>query len=137
MKSRDELGRFTFSGETILKRGYPMLYLPTHKRAKKNGYVFEHIVVAEKMLGRSLTDSEVVHHIDEDKMNNNPDNLMIFTNNQEHVRFHWASRCEKYCYDDKMYTMMELAEFAGIGYERMYQRIKKLHWDINRAVEEV
>ena len=74
---------------TVYIHGYPMLYLPNHKRAKKNGYVFEHIVVAEAMLGRSLTDSEVVHHIDEDKTNNNPDNLMIFTNNQEHVRFHW------------------------------------------------
>ena len=32
----------------------------------------EHRVVAEQMLGRPLKPGEVVHHIDEDKRNNNP-----------------------------------------------------------------
>lgn len=51
-----------------------------HPRAKprKNGkYIMEHILVMEKELGRFLEPHEIVHHIDEDKLNNHPDNLFL------------------------------------------------------------
>lgn len=50
-----------------------------------NGYVYEHILVAEKKLGRQLAPGEVVHHIDEDRMNNHPDNLKVYPSNQRHL----------------------------------------------------
>jgi hypothetical protein len=47
---------------------------------------YEHIVIAERVLGRPLhslgrghPDTEVVHHIDGDKTNNAPSNLLICT----------------------------------------------------------
>ena len=48
----------------------------------------EHRVVAEQMLGRPLKPGEVVHHIDENKRNNNPKNLMVFSSQAEHAAFH-------------------------------------------------
>lgn len=48
----------------------------------------EHRVVAEKILGRKLSAEEVVHHIDGNKRNNSPDNLMVFRNKAEHSRYH-------------------------------------------------
>ena len=48
----------------------------------------EHRVVAEQMLGRSLRPGEVVHHIDGNKRNNAPENLMVFASQAEHVRWH-------------------------------------------------
>lgn len=48
----------------------------------------EHRVVAELMLGRALKPGEVVHHIDGNKRNNNPDNLMVFSSQKEHAAFH-------------------------------------------------
>ena len=44
-------------------KGYVMVRRPDHPRARKNGYVLEHILVAEEMLGRPLEPGEEVHHI--------------------------------------------------------------------------
>ena len=47
-----------------------------------------HRVVAELMLGRPLKPGEVVHHIDGDKRNNEPKNLMVFENQAAHAQWH-------------------------------------------------
>lgn len=61
---------------------------PDHPRAHPNGYVYEHIVVAEQAIGRALNPAEVVHHCDGNKLNNHPDNLRVFSNQAAHLRFH-------------------------------------------------
>jgi HNH endonuclease len=48
----------------------------------------EHRVVMEKVLGRKLEKHEIVHHKDEDKRNNNPENLQLYSSNAEHLRDH-------------------------------------------------
>ena len=65
-------------------KGYVMIRQPNHPRARKNGYVLEHILVAEKMLGRPLTATEEVHHKDLNRANNEPSNLKIYANHLEH-----------------------------------------------------
>ena len=50
--------------------------------------VLEHRLVMAETLGRDLTDEEVVHHIDEDKLNNAIENLQLFPNNSAHRKFH-------------------------------------------------
>lgn len=67
---------------------YNEIYLPNHPKAHQNGYVYEHILIAEQKIGRYLTEEEVVHHIDENKKNNSPDNLIVFATNADHTRFH-------------------------------------------------
>ena len=47
----------------------------------------EHRIVAEQKLGRALRDGEVVHHIDGDIHNNEPDNLEVLSR-LEHMRRH-------------------------------------------------
>ena len=71
---------------------YKELYLPNHHRAKANGCVDEHIILAEKKIGRPLKKDEVVHHIDENKLNNSLDNLMVFTSNSAHITYHKNGR---------------------------------------------
>ncbi len=48
----------------------------------------EHRVVAERILHRPLKSGEVVHHRDENKRNNNPDNIVIFASQSDHAKHH-------------------------------------------------
>lgn len=48
-----------------------------------------HRIIAEQKIGRSLKPGEIVHHIDGNKRNNNPDNLVVMTQS-EHCRLHFT-----------------------------------------------
>lgn len=67
--------------QTQLNRGEGRAYQKCHGR-------HTHRVVAEQMLGRPLQKGEVVHHIDGNKRNNDPSNLMVFKSQAEHVKYH-------------------------------------------------
>lgn len=76
--------------------GYRALHIPDHPQALKTpkmyGWVYEHRVIAEDMLGRPLYDDEEVHHLDEDKLNNHPENLLVLPGSQ-HMKLHgWLKR---------------------------------------------
>lgn len=60
---------------------------PPHPKANANGLYPLHRVLAENKLGRLLADDEVVHHIDEDKSNNDPANLAVMTRD-DHTKLH-------------------------------------------------
>lgn len=70
------------------KAKYSRQFSPGHQRANNKGCVYTHILMAEKKLGRSLLSEECVHHIDENKRNNDLDNLMVFKTKADHTAFH-------------------------------------------------
>ena len=70
---------------------YKVIYLPSHHRARKQeprkGFVFEHLVIAEKKIGRRIYRSEVVHHINGNKRDNRPQNLEVMPK-RKHFALH-------------------------------------------------
>ena len=56
-----------------------------------------HRKVAEKALGRPLRATEVVHHIDENPRNNNPDNLVICPSQEYHKLLHSRAKALTAC----------------------------------------
>lgn len=67
---------------------YEYIIDKSHPRANADGAVYVHMIVAEQKLGRSLLPEEHVHHRDLNKLNNEPNNIMVFATNSDHVRFH-------------------------------------------------
>ena len=53
----------------------------------KIGYIMEHRMVMARHLGRMLTRTEVVHHINHNPLDNRLENLMLFATNREHKQF--------------------------------------------------
>jgi len=72
----------------IYLNGYVAYYYPEHPRASSNGCVYEHILVAEKILNRYLNKEECVHHIDGNRSNNSFENLMVFATKNDHMAYH-------------------------------------------------
>ena len=77
-----------FYNSHLIYGEYIYVHYPEHPKATKEGYVRLHILVAENKIGRRLKDEECVHHLDLNKHNNNPNNLIIFKTNIDHTRFH-------------------------------------------------
>lgn len=76
--------------ESIQKKpinDYVKVYRPNHPRAMVGGEVYEHILVAEEYLGRTLGKGEVVHHEDSMKSNNSQSNLYVFKTKSDHIRY--------------------------------------------------
>jgi hypothetical protein len=85
-----------WKGGRTLERGYVRVLLPGHPRGAK-GYVREHIVIAEKALGRHLPDTAVVHHVDNERTNNSNTNLVICQDQAYHLLLHQRARALKAC----------------------------------------
>jgi len=65
-------------GKYIDDKGYVRVLMPEHPY-ENHGYVYEHRLVMEKILGRYLEPWETVHHINEIKVDNREENFFLTT----------------------------------------------------------
>ena len=68
--------------------GYKAVYCPDHPNCWSTGYIHVHRIVAEQKIGRLLKKGEQVHHIDENKLNNDPTNIEVLPGRGEHTKIH-------------------------------------------------
>lgn len=61
----------------INNQGYVLIKMPEHPRASASGRVLEHIAVAEAKYGFAITEEFTVHHRNNDKTDNRPENLEL------------------------------------------------------------
>lgn len=78
--------RRPIGSRSLHKTGYVLV-----KIAQPSVWVFEHRLVAEQALGRSLRRGEEPHHKDLDKTNNVPSNIEVLTVSK-HRQLHWDMR---------------------------------------------
>ncbi len=92
----DSGARSCTGGHTYLRGGYVIEYRPDHP-ANRSRSVPQHRLVMECILGRLLTEDEVVHHKNRIRSDNRACNLLLMTR-EEHIRLHaeedetWAGR---------------------------------------------
>lgn len=77
--------------------GYVMISARKDPRAMSNGCVFEHVRVAERVLGKPLPKGAIVHHVNGIRDDNRPSNLVICENHQYHMLLHQRQRAKEAC----------------------------------------
>ena len=55
--------------------------------ARRDGYVMEHRLVVAQAIGRCLTRTECVHHVNHNPLDNRLENLTLFASNRDHKSF--------------------------------------------------
>lgn len=73
--------------------GYVKIYFPDHPYSSKDGYIMEHILVMECLIGRYIKDDEVVHHKNGIRDDNRKENLELMTF-KEHSAYHLKQRID-------------------------------------------
>lgn len=81
-----------WKGGRLKERGYIIVLKHNHPSCNPKGYVYEHRLIMEKHLGRYLKSGETIHHINGIKDDNRTENLRLFKNGIEHLKWHNANR---------------------------------------------
>jgi len=76
--------------------GYIKIKSRDHPAADMKGYVLEHRIVMEKILGRYLTNSEKIHHRNGIKNDNRPENLELVVGHGAHYGYVICPYCRKH-----------------------------------------
>ena len=84
-------------GGKKFKKGYVYILQRNHHLADNYGYIRENILIAEKILGKPLPESAVVHHANEDGSDNRKENLVICQDRAYHNLLHQRMRALKAC----------------------------------------
>lgn len=75
-------------GRYVASNGYVLVRTTGRREDPYHGYVYEHRLVAERMLGRTLLPGELVHHVNGDKTDNREENITVLPSIAHHLAAH-------------------------------------------------
>jgi hypothetical protein len=75
--------------------GYVWVYFPDSHLHKVQGAIPRAVYVMEQHIGRRLRKEEVVHHMNGKRTDDRIENLLLFPNSAEHIRWHGKRRTKK------------------------------------------
>jgi hypothetical protein len=81
----------SWKGGRKISGGYIWIMCPEHPKASK-GYVREHVLVMEQIIGRYLKANEEVHHLNMITTDNRPENLVLCFSKKEHYNTYHKTR---------------------------------------------
>jgi len=87
------------NGRIIGKRGYIWVIRKGHPRANRDGYVSEHVLIAESAIGRHLETTHPIHHFDKNPANNANANLVVCEDQAYHKLLHQRQSALEACGD--------------------------------------
>ena len=108
--------------------GYVMIHMGG------NAYVGEHVLMAEKALGRPLPKGAEVHHVDRDGLNNNtksPWNLVVCPDHAYHILLH--QRARMLGYEPSPQGKLTASQAAEIRQSRTPQRETAKKYGISKS----
>jgi len=115
---------------------------PGAGHVNKRGYLEredgdDHVLVAERVLGRRLPSGAVVHHVNGDRLDNRPGNLVVCPSQSYHVLIHQRERaltasghagwlkcghCKQYDAPENMYVRSDRRQGKHRSCEAKYKR---------------
>ena len=82
----------------IIRHGYIFILCPNHPNKNNSGYVQEHRLIIEKKIGRFLKKEERVHHKNNIKNDNRPENLICCPNESYHQKIFHKNKIIHTCF---------------------------------------
>jgi len=89
-----------------------LIYNPEHSKANRDGYIYFSRYLMENKIGRCLEEGEVVHHINNNPLDDKIENLKIMSLG-EHTVLHNSSRRKL------DYNLIKTLGEIGLGYKRI------------------
>ena len=127
-------------GIIFTDHGYVQLRDPKHPRSNLRGYVYEHILVVEDVIGKKIPNNAEIHHVDGNGMNNKNRNLVLCNDSNYHKLIHTRTRaflncgnanwvmcqfCKKYDDPKEMYRYKDKSLGYHRGCHNTYKREKR------------
>lgn len=97
-------------------------YMVLSKKDRNRRTIYEHVLIAEKALGKPLPPGAIVHHANENRSDNRPGNLVICESQEYHKLLHTRMTAKKESGDANLRKCWICKEYSALSELKSYGR---------------